>query len=159
MRRKGHGIVSTTLEIVLKLAAHETVAAQYREITPAHLLIALSRFSNTEEFAEVDPEASAAVRKEFEGLGIDPKRFRRRLRGLLGNGGAENHKGVIHRSPSCKAIFAVAEHIAQSSGSHFSMHHLVCAAFVALGIEGLADDHSQDSRPDDVPSSAIPDEL
>ena len=32
------------------------MAAQYREITPAQLLIALSRFSNTEEFAEVDAE-------------------------------------------------------------------------------------------------------
>ena len=58
--------MSTTLEIVLRLAGHETVAAQYREITPAHLLIALSRFSNTEEFAEVDSEASPAVRKEAE---------------------------------------------------------------------------------------------
>jgi hypothetical protein len=74
-----------TLELALNLAAQETAAAGYREITPAHLLIALSRLSDPEVAAQID---NAALRNEFEQLGIEPRRFRRRLRALLGNGGA-----------------------------------------------------------------------
>lgn len=121
-------------ELALNLAAQETVAAGYREITPAHLLIALSRLSDPETAAQVD---NAALRTEFEQLGIEPRRFRRRLRALLGNGGAKPPKGVIHRSPECKTVFALAHALASQQGVQLSLVHLLYATFIALALSGV----------------------
>ncbi len=122
-----------TLELVLRLAAQEAIAAGYREITPAHLLIALSRLSDPEVAAQID---NAALRNEFEQLGIEPRRFRRRLRALLGNGGAKPPDGVIHRSPECRAVFARAQAIASQQGVQLSVTHLLHATWVSLAIGG-----------------------
>ena len=122
-----------TLELVLRLAAQEAVAAGYREITPAHLLIALSRLSDSEPAAQVD---NTALRNEFEQLGIEPRRFRRRLRALLGNGGAKQPEGAIHRSPECRAVFALAQAIASQLRVQLNLEHLLHATWVSLALSG-----------------------
>jgi hypothetical protein len=72
------------VELVLRLAAQEAVAAGYREITPAHLLIALSRASE-DDTSDIPTAISRALRSEFEHLGLAPRQFRRRLRVVLQN--------------------------------------------------------------------------
>lgn len=131
------------MELALNLAAQETVAAGYREITPAHLLIALSRLSDPDAASQVD---TAALRSEFEQRGIEPRRFRRRLRALLGNGGAQPPEGVIHRSPECKAVFALAQAIASQRGVPLNLEHLLHATLVSLAISGLMATGSESGR-------------
>lgn len=130
------------LELALNLAAQEAVAAGYREITPAHLLIALSRLSDLDAAAQID---NAALRHEFEQLGIDPRRFRRRLRALLGNGDAKPPDGVIHRSPESRAVFALAQAIASQQGVQLSVTHLLHATWVSLAINSAV---RADSEPE-----------
>ncbi|MBI3304581.1 MAG: hypothetical protein HYZ72_21160 [Deltaproteobacteria bacterium] len=119
------------LELALNLAAQEAVAAGFCEITPAHLLIALSRLSDPDAAAQTD---NAALRNEFEQLGIEPRRFRRRLRALLGNGGAKPQDDVIHRSPECRAVFALARAIASQRGVQLTLEHLLHATLVSLAV-------------------------
>lgn len=121
------------LELALNLAAQEAVAAGYCEITPAHLLIALSRMSDPDTAAQGD---NAALWNEFDQLGIEPRRFRRRLRALLGNGGAKPPEGTIHRSPECRAVFTLAQAIASQQGVQLSLTHLLHATWVSLTISG-----------------------
>ena len=117
------------IDLLLNLAAKETISACYREITPAHLLIALSRLS---ELTADDPVDGATIRGEFEKLGIEPTRFRRRLRALLGDGSAGPPERTIHRSPECKAVFALAQAIAAQQGASLSPEHLLYATLLSL---------------------------
>jgi len=73
------------LDIIMTLAAQEAIAAGYAEITSAHLLIALARAAEANGPLAM-PTYTTAIRREFEALGIEPRRFRRRLRVLLGHG-------------------------------------------------------------------------
>ncbi|MCI0490706.1 MAG: hypothetical protein L0229_29280 [Blastocatellia bacterium] len=117
------------IDLLLNVAAREAVLACYREITPAHLLIALSRLS---ELTADTPVDGATLRGEFEKLGIEPTRFRRRLRALLGDGGEGPPERTIHRSPECKAVFALAQAIAVQQGASLSPEHLLCATLLSL---------------------------
>jgi hypothetical protein len=119
------------LELVMTLAAQEAVAAGYPEITPVHLLIALARASEADPVATA-PAVSAALQREFEALGIEPRRFRRRLRALVGHGGVQHHGDAIHRSPACRAVFTCAERVAAEEQTSFDVVHLVRAAFIVL---------------------------
>lgn len=144
------------LEHILRLAAEETVASDYSAITPAHLLIALSRLS--EEDAE-PTTASAAVRDEFEQLGIEPQRFRRRLRALLGKGATPYQGQVLHRSPVCKALFAQAALLAAKEQTVPAAAHLLRAAFVITWDLGKAVEDKPPPGPAPPPADDIPDEL
>jgi hypothetical protein len=68
-------------------------------------------------------------------LGIDPRRFRRRVRALLGNRGEKLPETVIHRSPRCRGVFAIAQAMALQQGATVGMEHLLCATVVSLGVE------------------------
>lgn len=70
----------SAFDVILKLAARETMAAGYREMTRAHLVIALSRFADTADPAQADPATSTAVCRGFQSLGIETKMFRRHPR-------------------------------------------------------------------------------
>lgn len=120
---------SGSLEVALKLAAGEAASAGYAEITPAHLMIALARLSEPDLAPQVD---GAGLRSEFEQLGIDPRRFRRRLRALLGNGGMAPPAGGMHRSPECRAVFARAQAIAAQQAAPLGLVHLLQAALMLL---------------------------
>jgi len=82
---------------LLLVAANEAAASEHRVISPSHLLIALSRFADTGDVAE-DPELQALLAKSFEGLGIEPRRFRRRLRGLIDKGGAADAAANLNKA-------------------------------------------------------------
>jgi hypothetical protein len=117
------------INLVLEGAAREAVSACYREIAPAHLLIALSRLSELDSNGQFDV---ANLRLQFEMLGIEPSRFRRRLRALLGNGGSVAPETPIHRSPDCKAVFAGAQSIAVQRGTHLTLELLLNAILLFL---------------------------
>jgi hypothetical protein len=144
------------LEHILRLAAEETVASDYSAITPAHLLIALSRLSG--EDAE-PTTASMAVRDEFEQLGIEPRRFRRRLRALLGKGKTRYEGQVLHRSPVCKALFAQAALLAAKEPTVAVAAHLLRATFVTTWDLGQAAEDKPTSNPSSSPTDDIPDAL
>lgn len=133
----GGNLVNKTepLVSILTLAAHEAVTSGYPEVTPAHLLIALSRASE-EDVDAVAPTVRVTLRAEFEQIGLEPRRFRRRLRALLGNTGVQHNGETVHRSPTCRAVFVAAQRIAQEEKEPFDARHLVRAAFAALAGRG-----------------------
>jgi hypothetical protein len=147
---------NSALELVMTLAAQEAVAAGYPEITPAHLLIALCCASEADQVATT-PAMSTALQHEFEALGIEPRRFRRHLRALVGHGGAQHQGDAIHRSPACKAVFICAERVAAAEQASFDVVHLVRAAFIVLS-EGSGTDGSTQAtegvaaQTDDLPT-------
>jgi hypothetical protein len=116
---------------ILKLAAQEATRAHYEEITPAHLLIALSRFADPSLSEAADGDA---LRAEFELLGVEPVRFRRRLRGLIGQEGAGATRPEIHRSPECRAVFACAQAVALRLGTPPGPEHLLQATLLLLAL-------------------------
>jgi hypothetical protein len=122
---------SNILEAVLELAAQEAANGGYAVITPAHLLMALCKLSEAEEVGTM-PDVIARLRHEFEQIGIETRTFRRGLRTLIGNGGSPSQRGVRHRSPSCRALFGLAEKLAAQAGSRVEPIHLLRAAFLGL---------------------------
>ncbi|MBI3795864.1 MAG: AAA family ATPase [Deltaproteobacteria bacterium] len=121
---------------ILTLAAQETIQSGYAEITPAHLLIALSKVADEEGGEKVPVPVCTAIRNEFASLGLESRRFRRRLRKLLGNAGGRYAGGTVHRSPACRVVFAAAQRIAQEEQEPFDARHLVRAAFAVLAERG-----------------------
>ena len=119
--------------VLLTLAGSEAAAAGYAEITPAHLLIALSRASESDLESQFD---TALLQGEFAQLGIEPRRFRRRLRALVGKGGQPSPDGPLHRSAACKTVFAWAHTLATGEGKLPGLEHLLRAAFALLAWGG-----------------------
>lgn len=118
-----------SLDAALRLSASEAASAAYPEITTAHLLIALARLSEPDVAGHVD---GTKLQREFDQLGIEPRRFRRRLRALLGRGAGPPPSGVLHRSPECKAVFEHAKLLAAEEGSSLGLQHLLLAALASL---------------------------
>ena len=136
------------------MAANEAVAAGYAEITVAHLLIALAKVSDAN--GGTDSALSEPARREFEQLGIEPRRFRRRLRELSGTGGSQLRGGVLHRSAACKAVMSIADRLAAQAGVPVDAGLLVRAAFIAWALPGGgSDDGSRTGQP----AEEIPTEL
>ena len=120
-----------SVETVVSLAAREAVEAGYSQITTAHLLIALSRAS--EGMDSCDSLSSEDLRREFEHLGIQPRTFRRRLRVMLGRGESKASREVLHRSPTCRAVFAAAEQVASAAGAPLTPVLLLRSVFASFG--------------------------
>lgn len=118
---------------LMALASNEAAAAGYAEITPAHLLIALSRASESDLESHFD---TAVLRGEFAQLGIEPRHFRWRLRTLVGSGGHPPPDGPLHRSAACKTVFAWAHTLATGEGKPPGLEHLLRAAFALLAWGG-----------------------
>ena len=97
--------MSQIFSSLLVTAAEEARASGHDEISPAHLLIALSRFTDTPKLQSIDLPWTKALAGEFESLGIVPKMFRRRLRALLPPGSPQLAGDVVHRSEGCKAAY------------------------------------------------------
>jgi hypothetical protein len=121
------------IRALMTLAGSEAAAAGYAEITPAHLLIALSRASESDLESQFD---TALLQGEFAQLGIEPRRFRRRLRALVGKGGQPPPDGPLHRSAACKTVFAWAHALATEEGKSPGLEHLLRAAFALLAWGG-----------------------
>lgn len=145
-------------DVVIALATQEAVAAGYAEITPAHLLIALSRLSEP-DVSTMAPADSTAIQCEFEDFGVEPHRFRRRLRALLGHGGVQKQRKVMHHSPACRAVFAWAERIATAEHVPYAANHLVQAAFMILLAEHGSGGGAQAAEAVAASTDVIPSEL
>jgi len=122
---------SGSLDAVLELAAREATNAGYSVITPAHLLMGLSKLCEMGDPGSMN-EGAALLRREFEQLGIETRAFRRGLRTIVGDGGARPQKGVMHRSASCRALFSVAGNLAAQAGTRLEPAHLLRAAFLGF---------------------------
>lgn len=116
---------------LLKVAAGEMVASGLSDITPAHLLIALSKLSEDQPSGAGD-DYGAELRSEFESLGIEPRQFRRRMRALLPGRPDSPPAKSARRSQSAKAVFALGEALAQNSGEECGAAHLLRASFLFL---------------------------
>ena len=136
--------------LALQLAAAEAASARYPEVTPAHLLIGVSRLSEGDLGAE---DAAAAVRREFQLLGIEARPFRRRLRTLLGPGPAAQAGGCIEPSAECREVLDSAAALAAQAGCPMNAEHLLVAALTSL-----ARGRPRTGGPA-RPVDAIPDEL
>jgi hypothetical protein len=123
-----NGEVSNKL---LKVAAGEMTVSGFAEIAPIHLLIALSRVSEEQSSNGAD-ESLTALRLEFDSLGIEPRRFRRRLRALLPKQSSAPQPAAIHRSENTRHIYLLADALAQASGEEPSPSHLLRAMFLSL---------------------------
>lgn len=142
---------------LLKVAASEMMASHLPEIAPAHILIALSKLS--EDKSSGGSDYGAELRREFEALGIEPRRFRRRMRALL-PGRPDNPKPTsAHRSQSTKAIFVLAEALAQAAGEECGATHILRASFVFLSDVMESTKGGQPGPAGGTPDNKIPYEL
>src|SRR5688572_15455836 len=114
------------------MAAGEAVASGSSQITPTHILIALSKLSE-DQFQSEGEDHGAALRREFESMGIEPRRLRRRLRALLPNDKNGSSGSIVHRSETAKAVFGLAEALAKASAEPSGPVHLLRAIFLLLG--------------------------
>ncbi len=116
---------------LLKVAAGEVAASGFSQITPTHLLIALSKLSE-EQPPSGGEDHGAALRREFESMGIEPRRFRRRLRALLPKGKGGSRDSIVHRSETAKAVFTLGNALAAASAEADGPVHLLRAVFLLL---------------------------
>ena len=143
---------------LLKMAAEEMVESGISEIMPIHLLIALSRLSEGQSSDGAD-DAATVLRHEFELLGIEPRRFRRRLRALLPNRSDKPHPTTIHRSQSAQSVFMLAKVLARASAEEPSPSHLLRATFLLLADMHVTDRGGYPGSGNDPADDEIPDEL
>ena len=132
---------------IIALAANEAAEAGHSQISTGHLLIALSRFSERQDA----PDAAAAklLSQEFEQLGIEPRKFRRRLRAILSHRGDQAAVNTLHRSPQFKSVMTAAERAATEVNEPLTPALILRIAFASLG-----DDASRVTprSGDDIPS-------
>lgn len=137
------------LDVILGVAAEEAVQAGYTQITTAHLLIALSRFSE----GQVSNHSVLfdELRGEFAALGINPRSFRRRLRGILGRREVRPGGDRIGRSARCKEVFVAAERAASEARETLTPVWLLRSVFMSLAdvAPGAA---VEGSEADDIPA-------
>jgi ATP-dependent Clp protease ATP-binding subunit ClpC len=121
---------SDALIILWHVAGIEAANAAYSEILPAHFLMAIATVCDMpvdKLFERGDAQfagSRAVIEAEFFEIGIavkcagiDPVRFRRRLRGAIGKGGQRPPDGVLHRSQESRRFFSRAERLAVESGA------------------------------------------
>jgi ATP-dependent metalloprotease FtsH len=124
--------VSASIDVLWQLAMGEAVSAEFGEIAPEHFLEAILKLAelNVEDLHRLAPDTQvvrlvsedvAAVREELNARGINSKRARRELRGLLGKGGSPHRGGDMHRSPASREVFEAAARLAADAGSETLM--------------------------------------
>jgi ATP-dependent Clp protease ATP-binding subunit ClpC len=107
-----------------QVAAMEAGAAKHQCIEREHLLAGVLSLGKVvaDESAEVTPDVREALQAEWSSIEdlsrafqLDPTRLRRGVRARLGRGSFVRTEKVVHRSDSCRRVFARAEQIAQPS--------------------------------------------
>jgi ATP-dependent metalloprotease FtsH len=128
---------SPSLEVIMNLAAFETVSANFADIEPEHILMGVLKFS---EFGDIPANALIGgrtvqetfqsevrdLRRTLNDYGIDSTQLRRKSRAVMGDGGSPYRNGVIHRSMEAKRIFSSASQICieERAGELNSIHLL-----------------------------------
>jgi ATP-dependent Clp protease ATP-binding subunit ClpC len=108
--------------VVWRIAAHEAEAARHSFIEEGHIAVALCKVPDV-EFAGKGEEGRTqqrlkgaieeieALRAVFTEVGLDWTKARRQMRFLLGSGGGEIGRGVMHRSDQCRRLFGEADRL------------------------------------------------
>ncbi len=108
-----------------RLAAREAQIGNAAEIEPVHLFLGLCKLCDMDSARVAELQAEDGVRRELEadvemlrlsvdGLGLDPKPFRRQLRARLrGQAQGPRAEDDLHRSGSSRRLFARAESLAE----------------------------------------------
>jgi ATP-dependent metalloprotease FtsH len=118
---------SRSFEIIVSLATREAASAEFGEIEPEHLLMAILKFSETDErrlgeILRVDSTLDflkaevKQIRDLLTARGIDSPNLRRKLRQELGKGGRPGGGAAVPFSPRAQKAFARAEILARAKG-------------------------------------------
>ena len=127
MGRYSHGLI-----VAWGIAANEAHAGQAKEISPAHMLIALCKLSDLDVgelrvgSEPIDPELAREVQNDawrllafFRDAGLDQTSFRRRLRAQVQQPHASAvDGGVMHRSTETRRTFQRAEDFSHGASVH-----------------------------------------
>jgi len=121
---------SDGLSFIWHFAALEAVAGEHATIKPGHFFIALAKtpdlpLGELEDAADAEvhlrlPAITAEIdeiRCIFAQVGLDIVRFRRRLRGALGNEGERAEDDVVHRSPEVRRLCDRADRLSGEAGA------------------------------------------
>ncbi len=113
--------LSSSLTLIWGIAAEEAVSSRHQYIEKEHLFVALCRILDllhaekrkqiAVQMDDLTPEL-LRLEKPFREAGVDRVKLRRRVRGLLQDGGFAPDANVIHRSERCKEYFEVAAKLA-----------------------------------------------
>jgi len=130
---------SPSILLIRRFAAAEMAAADFKEIQPEHLLMALLKLAEMPageaQAPDVDDELGKNISDEvvllheaLERCGIESTRTRRRLRRALGRGRCPFRGGIAHRSAASREIFDAAEVLATDfDGEAVTPLHLLAA--------------------------------
>ncbi|MBI5085011.1 MAG: hypothetical protein HZB13_10500, partial [Acidobacteria bacterium] len=119
--------LSIMLDLIWNLAAKEAISANFKDIEPEHVFMALLKVSELQpqdlsklaSSAEVAREAEREVsqlRGMTEKHGLDSTRVRRKLREVLGHGQHHYDGGVIHRAQATREMFDASAMMAADNG-------------------------------------------
>ncbi|MBF0518659.1 MAG: AAA family ATPase [Nitrospirae bacterium] len=129
--------ISPSINIVISLAMREAIYAQYSEIEPEHILIAIliiSEYNDVEFEVMLNGHSLNQVGSEikdivsiFKKIGINSTNLRRQIREIMDLGGAKQHEDTMHRSQASKKIFSIAEDLCEKDNNIFAIKHLFFA--------------------------------
>lgn len=159
--------LSVSLELVWQLAAREAIAGEFAEIEPEHMFMAVLKFSEmpSQGMANlgIAPEVATllssdveAVRQELESCSIDSTQVRRKLRTLLGKGGAPYSGGAMHRSPDSRTLFTTAATLAAETRSSTMTAVHILKALTATPTARIAQTINTSPQPPNRPPLALP---
>jgi len=120
--------LTPAFQIIIQLAAHECTAADFQEIEPEHMLMALLRFVELDRgiFQDMIQEPELAETMENDRLGLhalfrtmktETTTVRRSIRKEMGTGKRRGNNTVIHRSGRTKQLFTLAFQLAIEDNS------------------------------------------
>jgi ATP-dependent Clp protease ATP-binding subunit ClpA len=166
--------LSPSMLLIQRFAIGEMAAANFREIQPEHLLMALLKFAEmpagAEEGADVNAslikdigDDSALLHEALEKCEIDSTHARRNLRREIGKGDTPFKGESAHRSAASRKLFDVAAALATDSGGDMlTPLHLLTAIVqfptpaIAHVVLGKPSQHAQVEPPAAQPPKAQP---
>jgi ATP-dependent Clp protease ATP-binding subunit ClpA len=130
--------ISPGVELVLKLATQETIAAELERILPENLFCGLLKYSELEEdgLGKVVSDRRVLttllqerdwIRELLKEYSIPSTRVRRQIRKELGHGKYHYKGGIIHRSDSSRKLFENAQRMADKENNILTPGHLLQA--------------------------------
>ena len=139
---------SQSLLLVWRVADFEARQANSKEIEPVHFLIALCKIvdldlpalfskstSGRDAILEECLHEAGRLRRVFEMTGIDPARFRRRLRSKCKpQDRVTVGEQFLHRTHAARAVFADTEAFADFASSAAFPIHLLYSLLIAPGL-------------------------
>lgn len=129
--------ISVSVDLIWNIAAQETIVANYKEIEPEHIFIALLKFAELplEKLNTIGIDTSAimqltkevdAVRKILIEREIESTLVRRQVRARLGQGNHPFRGGPVHRSQVSRNMFDKAVRLAEEQAEEtLSANHLL----------------------------------